>query len=93
MAGEEHGAGGQAQLQIRGRGLPQLSGPRGEVQDVVHQLQGDKQSCDQSAPEVQVGHAPSRRADYLKGDADVLSVLEGYFVHFGVRVHQDGDLG
>lgn len=40
----------------------------------------------------QVRRAPGQ-VDHLKGDADVLSVLEGYFVHFRVSVNQDGDLG
>lgn len=42
LAGEEDRAGGQAQFEICGRGLPQLIGSRGEIQDVVHQLKEDE---------------------------------------------------
>lgn len=38
LTGEEDRASGQAQFEVCGRGLPQLTDARCEVQHVVHQL-------------------------------------------------------
>ena len=42
LAGEEHRARGEAQLEVGRRRLPQVSGARREVQHIVHQL-GERQ--------------------------------------------------
>lgn len=95
LAGKEDWSGGQAQLEVCSRGLPQVTGSWREVQDIVHQLQETDNGHQQPLQLTQIGLTNTKKKDCkrdLEGDADIPPVLKSYFVNFRVRIHQDGNL-
>lgn len=90
----------QTQFQIGRCGLPQLTGSRCEVQNIIHQLQ-DKTNhlitynyCAKNHYWyllITEGDALLNSL-YLKCNANILPILVRYFMHFRIRVYQNGNL-